>query len=60
MSTGRISMRTNLEVLNSFDLIMTTSTMQSADESVSVREVRETVTDDPESIRSKEAQTDSG
>ena len=29
-------MRTNLEVLISFDLIITTSIMQSADESVSV------------------------
>ena len=29
-------MRTSLEVLNSFDLIIATSTMQSADESVSV------------------------
>ena len=28
----RISMSTNLEVLNSFDLIITTSIMQSADE----------------------------
>ena len=33
----RISMRTSLEVLISLDLMITTSTMQSADESVSVR-----------------------
>ena len=32
----RISMRTNLEVLNSCDLIITTSIMQSGDESVIV------------------------
>ena len=32
----RISMRTSLEVLIYFDLIVTTSIMQSADESVSV------------------------
>ena len=32
----RISMRIDLEVLNSFDLIIKTSTMQSVDESVSV------------------------
>ena len=37
----RISMRTDLEVLISFDLIKTTSIMQSADESVSECECKQ-------------------
>ena len=42
-SRERISVRTDLEVLISFDLIITTSIMQSAVESVSVSVNREEV-----------------